>query len=102
MPWRGQQESPSKTRLPEYDAQCYLCPGNTRALGDKNPHYQKPFIFLNDYSAVKEDQADYVQELKDGGTFGRLNFEESIHSVSKQMSRRYSSEPRPPRADAML
>jgi galactose-1-phosphate uridylyltransferase len=38
---------------------CYLCPGNTRAQGDSNPKYTKPFVFVNDYSAVKEKQAEY-------------------------------------------
>ena len=56
---RGQQESPSKTTLPEYDPACYLCPGNTRAQGDANPQYKNTFVFVNDYSAVKEEQAPY-------------------------------------------
>lgn len=56
---RGAQESPSKTTLPEYDPKCYLCPGNTRATGDAMPQYKSTFIFVNDYSAVKEDQPDY-------------------------------------------
>ena len=54
---RGQQESPSKTTLPSYDPACYLCPGNTRAQGDANPPYKNTFVFVNDYSAVKEEQA---------------------------------------------
>lgn len=56
---RGQQESPSKTTLPSYDPACYLCPGNKRAQGDTNPNYDTTFIFVNDYSAVKEEQAPY-------------------------------------------
>lgn len=40
--------------------QCYLCPGNERAQGDANPKYENTFVFVNDYSAVKEEQADYV------------------------------------------
>lgn len=45
--------------LPQYDPKCYLCPGNTRASGDSNPHYKDTFVFVNDYSAVKEVQDDY-------------------------------------------
>ncbi|EEH07423.1 galactose-1-phosphate uridylyltransferase [Histoplasma capsulatum G186AR] len=63
---RGQQEAPSKTELPVYDPACYLCPGNKRAQGDQNPQYKNTFIFLNDYSAVKEEQAAYQQESVDG------------------------------------
>ncbi|KAK5654499.1 hypothetical protein OQA88_7128 [Cercophora sp. LCS_1] len=58
-PWQGQQEVPSKIKLPEYDPKCYLCPGNQRAQGDSNPQYQNTFAFVNDYSAVKEEQQDY-------------------------------------------
>ncbi|KAL3418033.1 galactose-1-phosphate uridylyltransferase [Phlyctema vagabunda] len=61
-PWQGQQESPSKITLPEYDASCYLCPGNKRAQGDTNPKYESTFAFVNDYSAVKEEQAEYTQQ----------------------------------------
>lgn len=62
---RGQQEPPSKTSLPAYDPACYLCPRNTRAQGDQNPDYSKVFIFVNDYSAVKEEQPAYESESKD-------------------------------------
>ena len=57
---RGQQEGPSKIDLPEYDPKCYLCPGNTRASGDANPPYENIFVFVNDYSAVRESQADFA------------------------------------------
>lgn len=45
---------------------CSLCPGNKRAQGAVNPIYEKTFIFVNDYSTVKEQQADYVPEDDDG------------------------------------
>ncbi|KAH8597351.1 galactose-1-phosphate uridyl transferase [Bisporella sp. PMI_857] len=61
-PWQGQQESPSKITLPKYDPECYLCPGNKRAQGDSNPKYESTFVFVNDYSAVKEEQAEYTQD----------------------------------------
>ncbi|OJJ01477.1 hypothetical protein ASPVEDRAFT_41060 [Aspergillus versicolor CBS 583.65] len=64
-PWQGAQETPSKTTLPDYDATCYLCPGNKRAQGDHNPKYDKTFVFVNDYSAVKEEQATYQPESGD-------------------------------------
>lgn len=88
LPFRGQQEAASKTTLPDYDPsvsspfsyiqinvlaihllnnqQCYLCPGNKRAQGDINPKYEKTFVFVNDYSAVKEEQDEYSPENKDG------------------------------------
>ncbi|ERS97473.1 galactose-1-phosphate uridylyltransferase [Sporothrix schenckii ATCC 58251] len=65
-PWQGQQEAPSKNTLPEYDPQCYLCPGNKRAQGDVNPVYDDTFVFVNDYSAVKETQAAYAPAAETG------------------------------------
>ncbi|KAL8803698.1 MAG: hypothetical protein Q9182_003030 [Xanthomendoza sp. 2 TL-2023] len=65
-PWQGQQEAAAGTTIPDYDPSCYLCPGNTRAEGDVNPHYADTFVFVNDYSAVKEDQADYNPPNRDG------------------------------------
>lgn len=61
-PWQGAREEAKKTRLPEYDEKCYLCPGNIRATGDTNPKYESTYYFLNDYPAVKLDQPDYAAE----------------------------------------
>ncbi|KAI1775527.1 galactose-1-phosphate uridylyltransferase [Hypoxylon cercidicola] len=61
-PWQGQQEAPGIVTLPEYDPKCYLCPRNPRAQGDTNPDYSQTFVFVNDYSAVKEQQQDYEAE----------------------------------------
>jgi len=36
----------------EYDANCYLCPGNRRVNGAENPDYQDVFIFENDHPVV--------------------------------------------------
>ncbi|KAJ2906374.1 galactose-1-phosphate uridyl transferase [Zalerion maritima] len=66
-PWQGQQEAPSKSSLPEYDPKCYLCPGNKRAQGDSNPSYTNTFVFVNDYSAVKEEQAPYSPGSNNSG-----------------------------------
>jgi UDPglucose--hexose-1-phosphate uridylyltransferase len=65
--YRGQQETPSKEKLPDHDLSCYLCPGNSRVQGDVNPKYENTFVFVNDYSAVKEVQAEYHTPDQDGG-----------------------------------
>lgn len=67
-PWQGQQEEASKNVLPQYDPSCYLCPRNKRAQGDTNPDYDSTFVFVNDYSAVKEQQAEYDAPPKGSGT----------------------------------
>ena len=51
-PWQGQTEPPQPSNLPEYDPECYLCPGNKRAGGAQNPDYEQVFVFENDYAAV--------------------------------------------------
>jgi UDPglucose--hexose-1-phosphate uridylyltransferase len=51
-PWLGQTEPPQPSTLPEYDPQCYLCPGNARAGGQQNPVYSHTTTFENDYAAV--------------------------------------------------
>ena len=51
-PWLGQVENQPSSRRPQYDPQCYLCPGNTRAGGHKNPQYTSTFVFENDYAAL--------------------------------------------------
>ena len=51
-PWQGQVETPTPSQQPQYDPECYLCPGNTRAGGHRNPDYKQTFVFVNDYSAL--------------------------------------------------
>ena len=52
-PWQGQTETISAPAQPEYDPDCYLCPGNARAGGARNPVYSSTFVFDNDYAALK-------------------------------------------------
>ena len=54
-PWQGQIEETAAEGLPEYDPQCYLCPGNDRAGGARNPNYASTFVFDNDFAAMKPD-----------------------------------------------
>jgi UDPglucose--hexose-1-phosphate uridylyltransferase len=51
-PWQGQTEKTAEEIRPKYDPKCYLCPGNERASGEKNPKYQNTFAFTNDFSAL--------------------------------------------------
>jgi UDPglucose--hexose-1-phosphate uridylyltransferase len=54
-PWQGQIEAtPRETNL-EYDPRCYLCPGNPRAGGARNPAYTHTFVFDNDFAALQPD-----------------------------------------------
>ena len=51
-PWLGQVERRPAESLPAYDPACYLCPGNERAGGVRNPSYTGTFVFDNDFSAL--------------------------------------------------
>src|SRR6266581_7933593 len=51
-PWQGQVEENPAGTLPEYDPDCYLCPGNARAGGEHNPPYRGTFVFDNDFAAL--------------------------------------------------
>lgn len=54
-PWQGQQEKPVLPAQVNYDANCYLCPGNTRITGEQNPAYTGPFVFTNDFAALQAE-----------------------------------------------
>ena len=54
-PWQGQVEQTPPERRPAYDPTCYLCPGNARAGGERNPQYESTFVFTNDYAALLPD-----------------------------------------------
>lgn len=54
-PWQGGVESLPADRRSRYDSDCYLCPGNTRANGERNPNYESTFVFINDFAAVLPD-----------------------------------------------
>jgi len=62
-PWQGQvEEVPPESTL-AYDPTCYLCPGNARAGGVRNPAYTETFVFDNDFAALKPDtpQAEFQE-----------------------------------------
>jgi UDPglucose--hexose-1-phosphate uridylyltransferase len=54
-PWLGQVAAPSAPPQIQYDPTCYLCPGNSRAGGARNPAYTSTFVFENDYAALLPD-----------------------------------------------
>jgi UDPglucose--hexose-1-phosphate uridylyltransferase len=51
-PWQGQQEPNQWPESAAHDPQCYLCPGNTRVGGEKNPVYTTTYVFTNDFAAL--------------------------------------------------
>ena len=54
-PWLGQVAKPAASPQIEYDPECYLCPGNARSQGLRNPVYRTTFVFDNDFPALLPD-----------------------------------------------
>lgn len=54
-PWIGEIVGRTEERLPEYLPDCYLCPGNRRVSGTRNPSYTSTFVFDNDHPCVGPD-----------------------------------------------
>lgn len=56
-PWQGQHDAADPALRAAYDASCYLCPGNARAGGQRNPDYSGSFVFNNDFAALQPADA---------------------------------------------
>jgi UDPglucose--hexose-1-phosphate uridylyltransferase len=54
-PWDGRTEVSDAAMKPPHDPDCYLCPGNLRANGQRNPPYTGPWVFDNDFPALMAD-----------------------------------------------
>ncbi len=64
-PWQGQVEGSTAAARPQYDPSCYLCPGNVRAGGVRNPAYSSTFVFDNDYATLRPDTPSGASALDD-------------------------------------
>lgn len=51
-PWLGGTERSAREVVASYEPDCYMCPGNERASGIRNPDYRGVFSFDNDYPAL--------------------------------------------------
>ncbi|MFN8219289.1 MAG: UDP-glucose--hexose-1-phosphate uridylyltransferase [Fimbriimonadales bacterium] len=61
-PWQGAREQAAPESRPAHDPNCYLCPGNARAHGERNPAYDSVFVFPNDFSALLPAEVDLQDE----------------------------------------
>ena len=60
-PWQGQMEASTPAQLPSHDPSCYLCAGNQRVSGQRNPDYRGPYVFANDFAALMAQTPDLAQ-----------------------------------------
>lgn len=73
-PWQGQTVSTPDEQIPDYRADCYLCPRNARSNGATNPDYRGVYVFDNDHPCVgaaapeewDEPPAPYASRRADG------------------------------------
>ncbi len=72
-PWLGKVEVVNSGQRPAHDPNCYLCAGNRRANGERNPDYLTTYAFTNDFAAFKPMGPD-------GGTQGEGLFAAQAHS----------------------
>jgi UDPglucose--hexose-1-phosphate uridylyltransferase len=61
-PWLGAEEPEVTHERPSYLPDCYLCPGNVRANGGRNPSYASTFVFDNDFAALRTDTSELAVE----------------------------------------
>jgi UDPglucose--hexose-1-phosphate uridylyltransferase len=62
-PWQGQVEPAAPEQLSRYDPGCYLCPGNERAGGERNPAYEATYVFDNDFPALLGQQTTSAMDV---------------------------------------
>lgn len=77
-PWHGQTEDTSEEQLPVHDPDCYLCSGNIRVNGEKNPDYKGVYVFDNDFGSLMKDEVDFSEQPSD---FFTLKPERGINRV---------------------
>ncbi|MDR6157694.1 UDPglucose--hexose-1-phosphate uridylyltransferase [Chryseobacterium sp. SLBN-27] len=77
-PWQGQTEKTIQEKLPAYDSECYLCPGNIRANGEKNPDYQGVYVFDNDFGSLLSEKVEFSDDHPD---FFSMKPERGINKV---------------------
>jgi len=51
-PWQGERVAEASATPAAYSLDCYLCPGNQRISGARNPDYTGVFAFDNDHPCV--------------------------------------------------
>lgn len=66
-PWQGREERAPAIAAVPHDPECYLCPGNERAGGERNPDYEGTFVFDNDFAALQPANQSQSGSANDRG-----------------------------------
>ena len=62
-PWSGETRAAPEQAIAAYDPSCYLCPGNPRVSGQRNPEYEGVFVFDNDHPCVGPDAPRQLEQV---------------------------------------
>ncbi len=79
-PWSGETVA-GPPAPPPYDPRCFLCPGNERVSGGRNPRYEGIFIFDNDHPCVGPDAPPPEPILGNASGLYRVSRAEGIARV---------------------
>lgn len=60
-PWIGETINREPAEVPDYQPDCYFCPGNTRVSGKRNENYSATFVFDNDHPCVGPDAPQQLE-----------------------------------------
>jgi UDPglucose--hexose-1-phosphate uridylyltransferase len=60
-PWQGQTEEVATAIRATHDPNCYLCAGNKRINGERNPEYKDVFVFTNDFAALQTTSPKFFE-----------------------------------------
>ena len=82
-PWQGQEEELPAEDLPQYDPECYLCPGNKRAHGEINPDYSNTLVFTNDFPALLPENKDAKSCVSTGNDCHELLRAEAVSGTCR-------------------
>ncbi len=75
-PWSGDRQSTPPPTPVAYDPGCYLCPGNERVGGHRNPDYSEVFFFDNDHPCVGPNAPAVPQDFSPArGPYRRVRAE---------------------------
>jgi UDPglucose--hexose-1-phosphate uridylyltransferase len=80
-PWSQSLEEVLEETFPDFDPNCYLCPGNTRSTGETNPFYTQPFMFKNDFPSLSEVKKSSPSDTLSNSTFFKETIERGTCEV---------------------
>ena len=83
-PWQGRWKTRAVAAQPDYDPNCYLCPGNSRAGRVRNPAYSGTFVFDNDFCRAQDAAHRWIASSRTVCCWPNRNRDSAAWSVSRR------------------